>query len=84
MSRFERDVRDVRVRLRRSTNALGSVDEHCTVRARLRSGRTLEAEVIDGQPDEAAGRAARRLALLVAAVLDGGLARPRVGSGGLP
>lgn len=77
MSRFERHVRDVRARISRSRNPLGGLDVRCRVRARLQSGAMLQAEAIDGQIESAVGRAAARLALLVAAVLDGGPARPR-------
>lgn len=77
ISRFD-DVAAVRARISRSRTALGGVDVHCRAGARLRSGLKLEAEAIDGQVEAAVGRCAVRLALLVAAALDGDASRQRV------
>jgi hypothetical protein len=72
MSRFSREVQGVTARLGVSNNPLGGVDQRCRVRARLRSGLVLRAEAINGQIETAVGRSAARLALRVAAALDGG------------
>lgn len=72
MSRFGREVRGVRAHLAEAHNPLGGVDQHCRVRARLHSGLVLRAEAIGGQIETTVGRSATRLALLVAAALDGG------------
>lgn len=71
MSRFGREVHGVTARLAESRNPLGGVDQSCRVRARLQSGLVLRAEAINGQIETAVGRSAARLALRVAAVLDG-------------
>jgi hypothetical protein len=75
MSRFGREVHDVTARLAESKNPLGGVDQRCRVRARLQSGLVLRAEAINGQIETAVGRSAARLALLVAAALDGDAGR---------
>ncbi|HUL80414.1 MAG TPA: hypothetical protein VL691_24345 [Vicinamibacteria bacterium] len=72
LSRFGREVHGVTVRLDESRNPLGGVDQRCRVRARLQSGLVLRAEAINGRIETAAGRSAARLALLVAAAIDGG------------
>jgi hypothetical protein len=72
MSRFGREVHGVTARLGKSHNPLGGVDLRCRVRVRLRSGLVLRAEAINGQIGTAVGRSTARLALRVAAVLDGG------------
>jgi ribosome-associated translation inhibitor RaiA len=76
MSRFGREVHGVTARLGESHNPLGGVDQRCRVRARLQSGLVLRAEAINGHIETAVGRSTTRLALLVAAALDGG-ADPR-------
>jgi ribosome-associated translation inhibitor RaiA len=78
MSRFDHHVVAVTARLGRSRTSLGGVDVRCRVGARLRSGVRLEAEAIDGQVEAAVGRCSTRLALLVAAALDGDLPRLRL------
>ena len=77
MSRFGREVDGVRAHLAESSNPLGGVDQHCRVRARLQSGLVLREEAIGGQVDTTVGRSATRLALLVAAALDGGVGARR-------
>ena len=77
MSRFGREVHDVTARLAESKNPLGGVDQRCRVRARLQSGLVLRAEAINGRIETAVGRSATRLALHVAAALDGGAGGPR-------
>jgi hypothetical protein len=79
MSRFGREVDGVRAHLAEANNPLGGVDQHCRVRARLHSGLVLGAEAIGGQVETTVGRSATRLALLVAAALDGGAAGRRPG-----
>jgi ribosome-associated translation inhibitor RaiA len=81
MSRFDRHVLSLRARLGRSRTSLGGTDVHCRVGARLRSGRKLEAEAIDGQVEAAVGRCSTRLALLIAAALDGDTPRSRLPGG---
>ena len=78
MSRFSPEVHTVTAQLGESPNPLGGVDQRCRVRARLQSGLVLRAEAINGQIETAAGRSAARLALRIAAVLDGngGAGRP--------
>jgi hypothetical protein len=71
MSRFGREVHGVRAHLAEAHNPLGGIDQHCRVRARLQSGLVLRAEAIGGQIETTVGRSATRLALLVAAALDG-------------
>jgi hypothetical protein len=71
MSRFGREVHGVTAHLAEAHNPLGGVDQHCRVRARLHSGLVLRAEAIGGQIETTVGRSATRLALLVAAALDG-------------
>ena len=74
LSRFGPEVRRAVVHLTESRHALGGSDQRCRIRARLNSGRVLQAEAVDGRPEEAAGRSAVRLALFVAAACgDGGL-----------
>jgi hypothetical protein len=72
MSRFGREVRGVTARLAESHNPLGGVDLRCRIRARLRSGLVLRAQAINGHIGTAVGRSVARLALHVAAALDGG------------
>jgi hypothetical protein len=72
MSRFGREVHGVRAHLAESKNPLGGIDQRCRVRARMRSGLVLRAEAIGGHIETTVGRSATRLALLVAAALDGG------------
>lgn len=77
MSRFGREVHGVTVRLGASHNPLGGVDQSCRVRASLHSGLVLRAEAINGQIQTAVRRSTARLALHVAAALDGdGRRRP--------
>jgi len=71
MSRFGREVHGVTARLDESQNPLGGVDQRCHVQALLRSGLVLRAEAIGGQIETAVGRSLDRLALRVAAALDG-------------
>jgi ribosome-associated translation inhibitor RaiA len=78
MSRFGRELHGVTVRLAEAPNPLGGVDQRCRVRAHLRSGLVLRAEVINGELDAAVGRSATRLARLVAGALDGDEGRPRL------
>jgi len=75
MSRFGREIHGVTARLGESRNPLGGVDQRCRMRARLQSGLVLRAEAINGQIETAVGRAAARLALHVAAALDGDTGR---------
>jgi hypothetical protein len=75
MSRFGQEVHGVTARLGESHNPLGGVDQCCRIRARLRSGLVVRAEAINGQIETAVGRSAARLALHVAAALDGGAGR---------
>jgi hypothetical protein len=72
MSRFGREVDGVRAQLAETSNPLGGIDQRCRVRARLQSGLVLRAEAIGGEIETTVGRSAARLALLVAAALDGG------------
>lgn len=72
MSRFGREIHALRASLDEPRNPLGGVDQRCRVRARLRNGLVLRAEAINGRVGAAAARSADRLALLVAAALDGG------------
>jgi hypothetical protein len=72
MSRFGREVHGVTARLAESHNPLGGVDQSCRIRARLQSGVVLRAEALNGRIETAVGRSADRLALRVAAALDGG------------
>ena len=58
-------------RLTESHNPLGGVDQSCRVRARLQSGLVFRAEAVNGRIESAVGRSADRLALRVAAALDG-------------
>ena len=81
ISRFDHHVVAVKARIGRSRTTLGGVDMSCRVGARLRSGLKLEAEAIDGQVEAAVGRCAVRLALRVAAALDGDASRQRVPGG---
>ena len=55
----------------RVANPLGGVDQRCRMRARLQSGLVLRAEAVNGRIETAVGRSAARLALHVAAALDG-------------
>jgi hypothetical protein len=75
MSRFGQEVHGVTARLGESQNPLGGIDQCCRIRARLRSGLVLRAEAINGRIETAVGRSAARLALHVAAALDGGAGR---------
>ena len=72
MSRFGREVRGVTAHLAEPPNPLGGVDQQCQVRVRLESGLELRAEAIGDPIGTAVARAATRLALLVAAALEGG------------
>lgn len=74
MSRFGPEVLSVTARLGESHNPLGGVDQHCHIRARLLSGLVLHAEAINGEVETALGRSVARLALHIAAALDGGAA----------
>jgi hypothetical protein len=78
MSRFGREVHGVTARLGEPRNPLGGVDQSCRVRVRLQSGVVFSAEAINGQIKTAVGRSLARLALLVAAALDGGSSRRRL------
>ena len=71
MSRFGREVHGVTARLDESQNPLGGVDQRCEVQALLHSGLVLRAEAVNGQIETAVGRSVDRLALRVAAALDG-------------
>jgi hypothetical protein len=71
MSRFGHEVQGVTARLTESHNPLGGVDQRCRVRARLQSGLVLRAEALNGLIETAVGRSVARLALRVAAALDG-------------
>jgi hypothetical protein len=77
MSRFGPEVQGVTARLTESPNPLGGVDQRCRVRARLQSGLVLRAEALNGLIETAASRSVARLALRVAAALDGHGDRPR-------
>lgn len=72
LSRFGPELRRAAVHLTESHHSLGGSDQSCRIRARLNSGRVLQAEAVDGQPEGAAGRSAVRLALLVAAACGNG------------
>jgi hypothetical protein len=72
MSRFGREVNAVSARLAALPSPLGGVDQRCRVRARLRSGRVLRAEAVNGRIETAVSRSVAHLALLVAEALDGG------------
>ena len=72
MSRFGPEVQGVTARLAESHTPLGGVDQRCRLRARLRSGRVLRAEAVNGALATAIGRSAARLGRLVGATLDGG------------
>jgi ribosome-associated translation inhibitor RaiA len=76
MSRPGPAVRAVSVRLAESPNPLGGVDQSCTARARLQSGRVLSAEAIDGRIETAVSRCAAHLALLVVEAIAGGRRPP--------
>jgi hypothetical protein len=67
LSRFGPEVQRAAVHLTESRHPLGGSDQTCRIRARLNSGRVLQAEAVDGEPEGAAGRSAVRMALLVAA-----------------
>jgi ribosome-associated translation inhibitor RaiA len=71
MSRFGPEVQGVTARLAESHNPLGGFDQRCRIQARLQSGLVLRAEALNGQIQTAVGRSATRLALRVAAALDG-------------
>ena len=71
MSRFGPEVHGVTAQVGESHNPLGGVDQRCRVRARLRSGLVLRAEAINGEIETAVGRSVDRLALRIAAALDG-------------
>ena len=77
MSRFGPEVHGVTASLAEAHNPLGGVDQRCRVRARLQSGLVLRAEAINGQIETAVGRSVDRLALHIAAALDGGAPAPR-------
>jgi hypothetical protein len=77
MSRFGQEILGVTARLGASRNPLGGIDQRCRMRARLQSGLVLRAEAVNGRIETAVGRSASRLALHVAAALDGGLGDPR-------
>jgi hypothetical protein len=77
LSRFGPEVHGVTARLAECPNPLGGFDQRCRVRARLLSGLVVRAEAINGQIETAVGRSAARLALHVAAALDGGVSGPR-------
>ena len=77
MSRFGPEVHGVTAHLAESQNPLGGVDQRCRVRARLQSGLVLRAEAINGQIETAVGRSVDRLALHIAAALEGGAPAPR-------
>ena len=76
MSRFGQEVKGVTVRLAATDNPLGGIDQRCRMRARLRTGRDLSAEAVNGELTSAVSRSASRLARLVAAELDGGNGGP--------
>lgn len=77
LSRFDHLV-TVKARLDRAPTSLGGADVRCRVDARLRSGKRIAAEAIDGQVEAAVSRCSVRLGLLVAAALDGDAPRPRL------
>ena len=76
LSRFGPSVERAVVHLTESHHPLGGSDQSCRIRARLKSGRVLQAEALDGQPEGAASRSALRLALLVAATCSDGATYP--------
>jgi len=76
LSRFGSSVQRAAVHLTESRHPLGGSDQSCRIRAKLQSGRVLQAEAVDGKPEGAAGRSALRLALLVAASCGDGVSRP--------
>ena len=80
MSRLGPEVRAIRVLLAEAPSPLGGVDQACRVRARLRSGRVLRAEALNGRIEVAVSRCAAHLALLV----DEALAEGRRPSLGVP
>jgi hypothetical protein len=82
MSRFGPELRGVTARLGETRNPLGGVDQCCRIRARLQTGLVLHAEAINGHIETATARSAARLALLVAAALDGGSAGRAAPPGG--
>ena len=71
MSRFGPEVEGLTARLGEFANPLGGFDQRCRVQARLQTGEVLRAEALNGKIETAVGRSADRLALHVAAVLDG-------------
>lgn len=71
MSRFGPAVEGLTARLGESPNPLGGIDQVCRVQARLAGGLVLRAEALNGMIETAVGRSADRLALRVAAALDG-------------
>ena len=72
LSRFGPEVRRAVVRVTESRYPPGGSDKSCRIRAQLNSGRMLQAEAVDRQPEGAARRSAVRLALLVAAACGDG------------
>jgi ribosome-associated translation inhibitor RaiA len=72
LARFGPQLQRAAVHLSQSCHSMGGTDQSCRIRARLRSGRVLQAEAVDGQLEGAAGRSAMRLALLVAATCGDG------------
>jgi hypothetical protein len=67
LARFGPQLQRAAVHLTDSCLTMGGSDQSCRIRARLRSGRVLQAVAVDGRPEGAAGRSALRMALLVAA-----------------
>jgi hypothetical protein len=80
LSRFGGQIRVVSVRVARVVNPLGGFDQQCRMRASLRRGGGVRAEVINGRITAAVDRAAVRLAVRVACFLEDGVGEipPRV------
>jgi hypothetical protein len=72
LCRFGPQLERAAVHVTESRHPLGGSDQCCRIRARLSSGRVLEAEAVDSQPEGAAGRSALRLALFLAATCGDG------------
>ena len=59
LSRFGPEVQRAAVHLTESRHPLGGSDQTCRIRARLNSGRVLQAEAVDGEPEGACGASIR-------------------------
>jgi hypothetical protein len=71
VSRFGPELEGVTARLGEAANPLGGFDQRCRVQARLQTGVVLSAEALNGRIETAVSRSADRLALHIAAALDG-------------